>query len=217
MTTETELTAQIPLSHVRAGDVILMPGEDTRWTIEKAWWVSGTESHALTITGLGTRHFKTSDAPDVTLYERPGFGPFDAVYKVGDRVWHWCNADKSERLGVVVEVHEYPGEHPPVYEMYNVPGGYGAVTCAWDMRRETTPAPAVGQTWHSTSGHTLTVREVEHGGLVGRGLISKPGTETRPFRGGFLLAAPHWHPVEATTDGSADVDVWAPLAAQVAA
>jgi hypothetical protein len=142
----------VAMCHVRGGDVITLPGETTQRTVETSWWMDQERSHGLRFTDGEERTFKSVGAPDVTLHERPGFGPLDAVYEVGDRVTSYFN--RQVDVGVVTDVFRYGDEVG--YEVHRLIGGAGACVGPENMRREITPE--VGQQWvMPANGHTLTV------------------------------------------------------------
>ncbi len=160
-------TYPLYMSHVREGDRISgFPGVDGQVTVTAAWWHSDTLTHRFRLaeTGDQVHTIDRNGAPDVVLHERPGFGPFDATYQVGDRV-QYRFTDRT-RGGVVTEVTHYPDMgDDPTKVVYTIFGGAG-IAQGWcgtaDLARVDTPKPAVGQVWKRTNtGDTVTVVELE--------------------------------------------------------
>lgn len=118
------------------------PGEPLK-VIRKRWH-SATQRHMIDLDSEhqhATVAFDSATSP-VTLHSRPGFGPFDAVYQVGDKVLAmWMH---HIHPGVVTEV-----THSDDDVVYTV--------CTWrntsayvgpeNMCRDMSPLPAEGQQW----------------------------------------------------------------------
>lgn len=182
------ISVQIGMSAVRGGDRITLPGEQEPRTVTEAQWLSKYLTHLIVFADGTKRTFPRDSAPQVTLHERPGYGPFDEVYAVGDRVHvFWGGQDQ---LGVVTQVDRLDDDF--CYEVYTVKAGNGAAAGVENLRRDPYPAPAVGQVWRSTStGTLLRVTATGYNGLTGSGERVDGGTYFRDV----LLAAPHWEPV----------------------
>src|SRR5512136_2988644 len=118
------------------------PGEQLR--ITRVWWHPKTSRH---MAQLDSDHRDAIIAFDqssdsVTLHERPGFGPFGAVYEVGQKVYvHWMSETLS---GIVIDAIHLDDE-----SVYTVRTSRGtlAYTGPESTRIDHSPLPAEGQQW----------------------------------------------------------------------
>lgn len=162
--TSTETTT-IYMASVDTGDRISgFPGVDGQVTVTEAWWHSKTLTHRFTFaeTGEQVHRVDRDSAPNVVLHERPGFGPFDAVYQVGDRVKFRFGHDRYvDKYGIVTEAVQHDGETFG-YEIFSG-AGYASAACGPEnMAPLDTPKTAVGQVWKSgRTGNTVTITALE--------------------------------------------------------
>lgn len=163
--TGTAPTIALHMSGVDTGDRISdFPGVDGEVTVTEAWWHSKTLTHRFTLaeTGEQVHRIDRDGAPSVVLHERPGFGPFDAVYQVGDRVKFRFGHDRyADGYGVVTEAIQRDGETVG-YEIFSGVGFASAACGPENMAPHDTPKTAVGQVWKSArTGRTVTVDALE--------------------------------------------------------
>jgi hypothetical protein len=190
--TATRTAGSIPLAmcHIRDGDVITLPGETEQRTVDSAWWIMRETSHGFRFADGEQRTYKRDGAPDVTLHERPGFGPFDAVYQIGDRVSVYFSG--GEDVGEVTDVIRFGDD--VVYEVHTVLGGAGAAVGPENMRREITPE--VGQQWVTpANGRTFTVAGFDSDFWPGRLVVQGERLGHRVALGGpkwaLIVSGPH--------------------------
>lgn len=156
--TSQPITLTIRVHQIQQGDVISLPqppetysdnsagtyqpGEHLR--ITRAWWHPKTSRHMIQ---LDSDHrnaivaFERSN-DTVTLRERPGFGPFDADYQIGQKVYaHWMNETLT---GIVEHIIHVPDE-----SVYTVRTSRGTLAYVGpeNMRADHSPLPAEGQQW----------------------------------------------------------------------
>lgn len=136
------------------------PGEHLRVT--RAWWHPKTSRHMIQLDSDHRDAIVAFDRSNdtVTLHERPGFGPFDAEYQAGQKVYaHWM----SETLtGIVIDAIHLDDD-----SVYTVRTSRGTLAYVGpeNMRADHSPLPAEGQQWVCLHGRhkglilTVTVPE----------------------------------------------------------
>lgn len=183
------------LDEVDAGDIVVLPGADGPTTVDRVWWNTIKTHWELNVRDDDGSKRSLSYPPeeDVTLVERPGFGPADKVYEIGDRVQYRFGG--STLYGVVSERHANP-THPTnyVYVIQNTTKSVGYAVAA-SMRPVASSGPIeIGQRWkHLAAGRTGTVVEIQ-------GPLAKIEFHRgKPYGGWFVLADPFWSRLESPT------------------
>lgn len=154
--TNTPATITISINRVEEGDIISLPkppeaysdnrpgtyqpGEQIR--VVRTWWHTGTQRHMIQI---GEEHSRAilafSSTTDVTLHQRPGFGPFDATYQVGSKVLvRWMGFNSP---GLIVEALHDGGDSAYTVRTHRGLAYVGPENMAIDH----SPLPAEGQQW----------------------------------------------------------------------
>lgn len=151
-------TMNIYINNIRQGDVISLPQPPETYSdnspntyqpgehlkITRSWWNRQTSRHVIQLDSYHRDAIVAFDrSSDIaTLHERPGFGPFDAVYQVGQKVYvHWM----SETLTGIV-VHEIHLDNESVYTVRTQRGTLAYVGPE-NTRADHSPLPAEGQQW----------------------------------------------------------------------
>lgn len=173
MTSQPVVTIRV--HQIQQGDIVTLPQPSESYSdnpagtyrlgerlkVTRAWWHLKTSRHMIQ---LDRDHRDAIVAFDrssdtVTLHERPGFGPLDAVYQVGQKVYaHWMGEILS---GIVIDAI-YLGEE----SVYTVRTSRSlAYVGPESMRVDHSPLPAEGQQWVCLHGRhhgmvlTVTVPE----------------------------------------------------------
>jgi hypothetical protein len=185
-------STQVELGCIDPDDTVILPGDPVPRHVLRTW-VEGRYLKIQVAEGpFDVYSFDTtSDRRKATLIERPGYGPFNEVYEIGDLVYfrfgNWNN-----KLGVVIGYDENPED--PTDRAYEIRCAISTGYAGPDsMRRADQPKLAVGQRWHcTTNGQYGVVIEVDDIGLTCELRLEDTGTVGR-----FVLAAPFWEIVNA--------------------
>jgi hypothetical protein len=190
----TTAPSQIELffSEIDPGDTILLPGDPTPRRVTGTWFVGTARNWAIQVEeGANGRDeiylFSSADERKATLVERPGYGPFNRRYEVGDKVYYRFG-QRDNQFGVVIAYDEDPLN--PDHRAYEI---RSATTTGYagpeSMRHVDQPAYAVGQRWRcATNGR--------HGTVIGLedeiGLLVTLRIEETGFIGTYVLSSPFW-------------------------
>ena len=191
----TALTTRI--HQIQQGDVISLPKPPEQYSdnpadayqtgeylrITKAWFHSGLSRHMIQLDNDHSNAIVAFADPstEVTLHERPGFGPLDADYQIGQKVYaHWMNETLT---GIVEHIIQVPDES--VYTV-RTSRGTRAYVGPENMRADHSPLPAEDQQWVCLLGrHKGTILTVvEADGLEGLCRNETTGTVSR-----YILAS----------------------------
>lgn len=175
-------------------DTVILPGDPNPRLVVRTWFVTESRNWAIQVEeGINGRDdiytFHASDDRKATLLDRPGYGPFDRVYEVGDLVYYRFG-NRDNQFGVVVGFSENPFDlNDRAYEIRSATStGYADST---SMRYVDQPAYAVGQRWHCVLNDRYgTIVEVDDIGLICEIRLEDTGTVAR-----FVLATPFWEMV----------------------
>lgn len=160
---------KILVSQIDAGDTVILPGDltprvvtHTRFNQEKRRWVIQVEairrfSDKPVADDVYT--YPTGQNIQVELIKRPGYGPFDHDYQIGEAVYYRFGP-RDNQFGVVFRVGRDDDSGELVYEIRSATTtGYAGPE---SMRPADQPAYAVGQRWRSsTSGKAGTITKIE--------------------------------------------------------
>jgi hypothetical protein len=195
-TTITPTKIEICISDIDTGDTVLLPGDPTPRLVARTWFVTMNRDWAVQVEeGVNGRNdiylFHVSDERKAILIDRPGYGPFNRTYKVGDKVFYRFGK-RDNQFGVVVAYSENPLD--PTDRAYEI---RSATTTGYarpeSMRYVDQPAFAVGQRWHC-------VPNGRYGTIIGLadeiGLIVELRLEDTGTVGRFVLSSPFWELVE---------------------
>ena len=197
-TTQKRGTRKIQPFDVDPGDRIVLPGDAEPSTAVHVWYRGDQGRWAIQVEGDAVpddaRSFSVIVPPEITLIERPGYGPFDHEYTIGDSVFYrWAQHDNL--FGVVLSVTIDPDDTDcRVYEIQSANGiGYAAQA---SMRPAEQPRYAVGQRWRcdgkcASSGRTGTIVEVDEAGLICTLRMDDTGSVGR-----YVLTSPAWKLVQ---------------------
>lgn len=196
-TTTKPCQMNISFGSIDPGDTVVLPGDPAPRLVVRTWFVTATRDWAVQVEeGINGRDdiytFHASDDREAILLDRPGYGPFDRVYEVGDLVYYRFG-QRDNQFGVVVGYDVNPFN--PTNRVYEIRSatttGYAA---SESMRYVDQPAYAVGQRWHCvTNDRYGTILEVDEIGLICEVRLEDTGTVAR-----FVLAAPFWEMVSDT-------------------
>lgn len=169
-------TSQIHLGCVDPDDTVILPDDPTPRHVTRCW-VEGRDTKIQVAEGA-IYAFDITDRRKATLVERPGYGPFNQVYEIGDLVyfrfgnWDQKFGDRAYEIRCAINV------------------GYAGPE---SMRRAEQPKIEVGQRWHCTKNDRYgTIISVDDIGLTCEVRLEDTGTIGR-----FVLAAPFWEIVDA--------------------
>jgi hypothetical protein len=186
--------SQIHLGCVDPDDTVILPDDPTPRHVTRCW-VEGRDTKIQVEEGANGPDdiyaFDITDRRKATLVERPGYGPFNQVYEIGDLVYfRFGNWD--QKFGVVTGYDENPEDpNDRAYEIrcaINV--GYAGPE---SMRRAEQPKIEVGQRWHC-------IKNDRYGAIISVddiGLTCEVRLEDTGTIGRFVLAAPFWEIVDA--------------------
>lgn len=185
----------IHISHIDTGDTVILPGDPTPRLVVRTWFIQKTRDWAIQVAeGANGRDdiytFHAGDHRKATLVDRPGYGPFDRTYEVGDRV-HYRFGQRDNEFGVVVGFDENPFDPTDrAYEIQSATStGYAGPE---SMRYADQPSYAVGQRWRSVAtGRHGTILGVDEIGLICEMRLEDTGTVAR-----FVLEDLFWEMVE---------------------
>lgn len=191
MDTAKTTTVDVFVSHLDSGDTAVLPGESTPRHIIGVWFITKTRNWAVQVEeGAKSRDqiylFHASDDRKATLIERPGYGPFDRMYEVGDLVCYRYG-DRDNQFGVIVGHDDNPFN--PTNRAYEIRSAtITAYADSTTMRIVEQPKFAAGQRWHCVaSNRYATILKVDDDGLICTIQFDDTGTIGR-----FVLAAPFW-------------------------
>lgn len=190
-TTTKPVTIDVSISSLDPGDTAILPGDPTPRLVVRTWFVTTNRHWAVQVEeGVNGRDdiytFHAGDERKATLLDRPGYGPFDRKYEVGDKVYYRFG-HRNNQFGVIVGFSENPFDlNDRVYEIRSATStGYADST---SMRYVDQPAYAVGQRWHCVLNDRYgTILEVDDIGLICEMRLEDTGTVAR-----FVLSAPFW-------------------------